>query len=488
VVNLQRLETVHRHGRKRLVDLNEVDVVYSDVELGQQLWDRDAGADTHDPGRKAGDGGADVLCEDRLAELFGGRALHHQHRGCTVGELGRVARVALIAVRQERRLDLLQALKRGAIADALVLGQRYRLALPRLRIFNNRRDGRNLVVEPARLLGYLGSSVGLRRKLVLALARDIEIVADVFRRLAHGLHAVTRLGVLQHLVDEWAFQPIAARGHALRAQGQADLDAADGDLVGDVLHRLEPRRTEAVQRRARRRVREAGGEHGRAHIIGGLGIRHVAAADVFDEGRVEVGLGDDLLERLDEEAVEGRVFEAALVCFGKGRAEGKRDDNVVGVLGGTVMKGQLLVSSSCGSFFFGSLLLHMSVVGAYIAASPLVDGVICDTMDLRRSVILTMFGSRFVDGELRFERSTVNDQCGGGDEALNGLVGQPLMSRGSRSHTPGHVSGNCWRPEDASSSISSFELLGSRVISSHVDEPPDRLHVLCKRCLERRLA
>jgi hypothetical protein len=45
-----------------------------------------------------------------------------------------------------------------------------------------------------------------------------------------------------------------------------------------------------------------------------------------------------LLERLDDDAVERRIFEAALGRFGEGRAEGERDDDVVGVLGGAGMK------------------------------------------------------------------------------------------------------------------------------------------------------
>jgi hypothetical protein len=52
------------------------------------------------------------------------------------------------------------------------------------------------------------------------------------------------------------------------------------------------------------------------------------------------------------------------------------------------------------SFFVSPLPLHMYVVAStdtYIADSPLVEGVICDTMDLRRSVILAVL----CEGELR---------------------------------------------------------------------------------------
>lgn len=173
---------------------------------------------------------------------------------------------------KEGRLDLLQALECGAGANTLVLGQGNGLDLACLRVLDLGGDGRNLIVEPACLLRNLGSPVRLSSVLVLALARDVEVLSDVFRGLAHGLHAVLRLLVLEHLIDERPFEPVAACCHALSTHGETDLDAADGDLVGNVLYGLESRGAEAVQRRAGCGVGETSGEHGGADIVGSFGI------------------------------------------------------------------------------------------------------------------------------------------------------------------------------------------------------------------------
>jgi hypothetical protein len=41
---------------------------------------------------------------------------------------------------------------------------------------------------------------------------------------------------------------------------------------------------------------------------------------------------DDLLEQLEDEAIELNVLEASLLCLCQGSADGESDDNVVGVL------------------------------------------------------------------------------------------------------------------------------------------------------------
>lgn len=63
-------------------------------------------------------------------------------------------------------------------------------------------------------------------------------------------------------------------------------------------------------------------------------ISHVAEADVFNKCRVDLGLGNDLLQQLDKNAIKRRVLEATLVCLCERRAHGERNNDIVGVLGG----------------------------------------------------------------------------------------------------------------------------------------------------------
>jgi hypothetical protein len=60
---------------------------------------------------------------------------------------------------------------------------------------------------------------------------------------------------------------------------------------------------------------------------------YIAQADVLNKRRVQVGLDDDLLQQLDEHAIEWRVLQASLVCLCERRPHRERDDDVIGVLG-----------------------------------------------------------------------------------------------------------------------------------------------------------
>lgn len=181
-----------------------------------------------------------------------------------------VAARALVPKHLERRLDLAQALERRPPPRPFVPRESHLLLLARLGILDLRGDGADLVVERARLLRLLGARIALRRVPVLQLPRDVEVAPDVLRRLAHGLQAVPRLAVGLH--DLWyeGLQAVAGGGHAFRADGQAALDGAHVDLVRDVLHRLEARGAEPVDRRGGRGAGEAGGEGCRADVVGSL--------------------------------------------------------------------------------------------------------------------------------------------------------------------------------------------------------------------------
>ena len=71
---------------------------------------------------------------------------------------------------------------------------------------------------------------------------------------------------------EGLVEAVAARGHGFGADGEPDVDAAAGDLVGDVLHGFEARGAEAVHRGGRGGVGEAGGEGGGADGVGGFAV------------------------------------------------------------------------------------------------------------------------------------------------------------------------------------------------------------------------
>lgn len=59
---------------------------------------------------------------------------------------------------------------------------------------------------------------------------------------------------------------------------------------------------------------------------------YVSETDILNHLRVEVALAHDLLEHLEDDAIEGCVFEAAFLALGEGCADGERDDYIVGIL------------------------------------------------------------------------------------------------------------------------------------------------------------
>ena len=81
VGNLQHVLAVDGHGGEGLVDLDDVDFVEGEVELCEELGDRDRGADAHYAGRDAGDGGAAEFGQDGLIQLEGFGALHEENCG-----------------------------------------------------------------------------------------------------------------------------------------------------------------------------------------------------------------------------------------------------------------------------------------------------------------------------------------------------------------------------------------------------------------------
>lgn len=343
MVQAKVVQTVHGHGRKGLVDLEDVDVLLAEAELGQQLGDRGRGANTHNARRDTSNSGAAELGDDRLVELDGLGAAHEEDGRTAVGDLAGVAAGGAVAELRERRTDLVQGLGRSPVPNALVAGDSHLLDLAGLGVLDLGGDGDDFLIEPAGLLCDLRATEGLSRVGILRLARDVEVRPDVLRRLAHGLHAIRRLLVLQHLVVERLGEAVATGRHELCAQGNADVDRAQGDLIGDVLHGLQTRRAEAVDRGATGRVRDASGQGGGADQVRGFAVIDVTETDVLDEGRVQVGLAYDFLQQRVQQVVQVGVFEAAFHGLGERRAEGEGDDHIIGVLLGAVT----LVSIGC---------------------------------------------------------------------------------------------------------------------------------------------
>lgn len=83
-------------------------------------------------------------------------------------------------------------------------------------------------------------------------------------------------------------------------------------------------------------MRDSGGQRGGADHVGGFSVANVTQADVFDEGGVDVGAGEDLFEEGVDHVVQLGVFEAALERFGEGSAQGEGDDHIVRVLLGAI--------------------------------------------------------------------------------------------------------------------------------------------------------
>lgn len=78
VVDLQLVFAVDGHAGESLVQLDNVAVIDGNLELLQQLGDGNGWANAHDARSETGNGGADELGHDRLAELDSLRTLHEE--------------------------------------------------------------------------------------------------------------------------------------------------------------------------------------------------------------------------------------------------------------------------------------------------------------------------------------------------------------------------------------------------------------------------
>lgn len=56
---------------------------------------------------------------------------------------------------------------------------------------------------------------------------------------------------------------------------------------------------------------------------------YIAQANVLDKLRIQLRLRNNLLQQLDDEAIERRVLEASFVCLRKRRSDSERNDDII---------------------------------------------------------------------------------------------------------------------------------------------------------------
>lgn len=159
-------------------------------------------------------------------------------------------RGAAIAVVGESGADFAEGFVGGAPSGSFIFGQSdaFLLIAGLVGVFDGGGDGRDFVVEPTGFLGVFGALVGGCCEAILGFAGDVEVLADVFGGLAHGLQAVGRVlgGFEDFVVEGIGAEAVTAGGHEFGADGDAAFDVAEADLVGDVLGGFEAGGAEAV--------------------------------------------------------------------------------------------------------------------------------------------------------------------------------------------------------------------------------------------------
>jgi len=129
-------------------------------------------------------------------------------------------------------------------------------------------------------------------------------------------------------------------------------------LIGNVLNGFQTGGAEPVDCTGPGSIRKACGEGGGAGVVGGVrvvdlimllalcnnvdgrrdGKTYVTNTDVLHHLRIDSGLPKDLDQKLVEYAINGSVFEPAFAALGQRCSDGKRNDDIVWIFGGSGMK------------------------------------------------------------------------------------------------------------------------------------------------------
>lgn len=80
-VEPENVQTVDGHGGEGFVELDDVDVVFGQVEFREELGHGERGPDAHDARGDAGYGGAAEFGEDGLVHFLCFRAFHEEDCG-----------------------------------------------------------------------------------------------------------------------------------------------------------------------------------------------------------------------------------------------------------------------------------------------------------------------------------------------------------------------------------------------------------------------
>lgn len=178
---------------------------------------------------------------NKVSSIYHGEKeqIKDQQKLTSVSDLTGVSTSGSRAPLREGNPNLAEALGGCARPDALVPGQND-LLLHSIWALDLSLDGHNLIIEPALLLCGLGSLEALGSILVHLFPSNTEITADILACPSHGLHAIDGLLALRsYRLVKGLFQSVASNRHGLCADGNANVNVALGDRVGDVGSSLE---------------------------------------------------------------------------------------------------------------------------------------------------------------------------------------------------------------------------------------------------------
>ena len=335
VRNAEVVHRDHRDAGERLVDLEQVDIVFRPAGLGHHLLQRRDGGGG-ELGRLVGVGGVGDDPRDRGQAELVGDALPGQHqRGGAVRNrrgVGGGDRAVLGEGGLQRR-DF------GGVGLARLLVDRDDL-IPLAARDGDRDD---LALERAAVDRGVGATQALDRIAVLILAAELIVARRFLGEAAHQaaglvgvLKPVQEHMILEHVMtDARATAMLVAQirsvGHRLHAAGDDHIGAARSERIGGHDRRLHPRSAHLVDRGRFDRTGQPGTERclprGRLAEPGGEDAAHV---DFVDPVAVDPGAFDRRLDRrrakLGRRCARQRALEPA-----HRRARIGQDDDRVGV-------------------------------------------------------------------------------------------------------------------------------------------------------------
>ena len=279
-IEVERLHAGERLRGKRLVQLDQIDLIERQAGLFQHLADRRHRPDAEQFRRHAGGRIADKAGERREAAFLG------QFRGCDDRRRGAVARLRRVArgdgaADVERRLQLRQRFERGVSARTLVRIEsdflHRGLAAVLLDHTNGQRN--DLVLEVTFLDRRNRALVAAKRERVLFGARD-----DRFARVVLGDQPGAEIDIRVRRDELRIRRDLVAahrhHAHRLGAAGHGGAALSKHDALGAVRDRLQPRRAEPVDRDRGRFDGNAGAQAGDPrHVHPLLALGHRASDD-----------------------------------------------------------------------------------------------------------------------------------------------------------------------------------------------------------------